>query len=347
MKPLGRTIALATSLALAAPCLAAPAFAQPNAGQKTEAASRFKKGLDLFKDGDFQAALIEFRRAYELAPNYQVLYNIGQVSFQLQDYPGALAALQKYLLEGGRNIPNARRAEVEKDIEKLKSRVANLDIVVNVPDADVFVDDVNVGKSPLNKSVLVSAGRHRVAVSRAGYTSGAKLVEIASQESQKVNFELTETQSSQPQPIPPVQPEPTKPGGAQPTPQPTPGGGTEPQGPNNYTPAIIGWCATGGLTIGAVVTGIVALGASNDLKDLRSQPGQTRQTLDDAAGKTTTFALLTDILGGAAIVGAGVSIYLTATASPAPVAAAPAATGGVRDVRLGVVPGGLRLSGRF
>ena len=46
--------------------MAAPSFAQPaapTAAAKTEAATRFKKGLDLFKDGDYQAALIEFRRA--------------------------------------------------------------------------------------------------------------------------------------------------------------------------------------------------------------------------------------------------------------------------------------------
>ena len=49
----------------------------PTKAQQQEAATRFKKGLDLFKDGDYQASLIEFRRANELAPNYNVLYNIG------------------------------------------------------------------------------------------------------------------------------------------------------------------------------------------------------------------------------------------------------------------------------
>ena len=107
MKPLARTLALVTAFALVAPGSVAFAQPAPTAAERAEAATRFKTGLDLFKDGDAQAALIEFRRAYQLAPNYQVLYNIGQVSFQLQDYPGALAALQKYLLEGGRNIPNA------------------------------------------------------------------------------------------------------------------------------------------------------------------------------------------------------------------------------------------------
>jgi PEGA domain len=344
MKPLARTLALVTAIALVAPASVAFAQQNPTAAERTEAATRFKKGLDLFKDGDAQAALIEFRRAYQLAPNYQVLYNIGQVSFQLQDYPGALAALQKYLLEGGRNIPNARRAEVEKDIEKLRSRVANIEVIVNVPDADVLVDDVNVGKSPLKQSVLVGAGKHRVAVSRAGYTSGSKLVEIASQESQKVTFELTETQQSTPAPIPAPTPEPAKPG--EPSTNPQPSTPAE-QGPKNYTPAIIAWSATGAVTAGAVITGVLALGASSDLKTLRGMPGQTTATLSAAASKTSNFAVATDVLGGVALAGAGVSIYLTVTASNYASAPAPAATGTVKDLRVGVGPNRLTLSGAF
>ncbi len=248
------------------------------------------------------------------------------------------------MLEGGRNIPNARRAEVEKDIEKLRSRVANIEVVVNVPDADVLVDDVNVGKSPLKQSVLVGAGKHRVAVSRGGYTSGSKLVEIASQESQKVTFDLTETQQSTPAPIPAPAPEPAKPGEASTNPQPSTPADT---GPKNYTPAIIGWSATGAVTVVTVITGVVALGASNDLKNLRNMPGQTSASLSAAASKTSNLALVTDILGGVALAGAGISIYLTVTASPKAPSDAPAATGAVKDVKVGVTPGGLSLSGRF
>src|SRR5262245_20824847 len=125
-----RIFALVAALASMAPAL--PARAQQPAGPapsttgspskeaQAEAAVRYKKGVDLFNESDFQAALIEFRRAYGLAPNYAVLYNIGQVYFQLQDYAHALTTLEQYLAEGGKNIAAARRSEVEKDIAKLK-----------------------------------------------------------------------------------------------------------------------------------------------------------------------------------------------------------------------------------
>src|SRR5262249_55177014 len=141
MKTIPRILAVAFALALATPAPVLAQQAAPTKEQKAEASTRFKKGLDLFKDGDYQAALIEFRRANELAPNYNVLYNIGQVYFQLQDYPSALVALQRYLDEGGSAIPSSRRADVQKDIDKLKARVANLEITSAVADSDVTIDD--------------------------------------------------------------------------------------------------------------------------------------------------------------------------------------------------------------
>src|SRR4051794_1962396 len=98
-----RFLAVVAALAVTAPELSA--FAQqsaspPSKAAQTEAFSRFNKGKELFSEGDLQAALIEFRRAYELAPNYVVLYNIGNVYYQLQDYPNALTYLERYLQEG-------------------------------------------------------------------------------------------------------------------------------------------------------------------------------------------------------------------------------------------------------
>jgi len=64
--------------------------AQPTAGNVEEATQRFKRGLELYEEQDFPNALIEFRRAYELQPSYKILYNLGQVCFQLTEYACAL-----------------------------------------------------------------------------------------------------------------------------------------------------------------------------------------------------------------------------------------------------------------
>ncbi len=346
-----RSLALCAALALTLPSFTASAQVTPAA--QAEAASRFKKGLELFKEGDYQAALIELRRANELAPNYNVLYNIGQVYFQLQDYPNALHSLERYLQEGGKNVDAKRRGEVEKDIDKLKARVANLEIVVNVPDAEVTIDDVPAGKTPLPKTVLVSAGRHRIVVAKPGFASITKVVEIASAEVQKVPVELVETKSTTAT-SPPVVVDPGN-GATQPalTPQvPLPLTIPDQPPPPSRSVPVAGWVVTGGLAVGAVVTGVLALGASSDLKDQRTSGKATRDDLESAKSKAQTFALVTDILTGCAVVAGGVTLYFTvaggSSSDAKPAAAAPPAGAFYKPtLKVGVNPGGVSLLGTF
>ena len=77
--------------------------------------------------------------------------------YQLLDYAAALQALEKYLHDGGGEVPAAKRSEVERELGKLRARVAKLEIVSNVAGAQVTIDDVAVGTTPLPAPVLVSA----------------------------------------------------------------------------------------------------------------------------------------------------------------------------------------------
>ncbi|HEY6459174.1 MAG TPA: hypothetical protein VIY73_03455, partial [Polyangiaceae bacterium] len=48
----------------------------------TQAREHFGRGVRMYQEDDFRGALIEFSRAYELAPNWAVLYNVGQSHYQ-------------------------------------------------------------------------------------------------------------------------------------------------------------------------------------------------------------------------------------------------------------------------
>ena len=61
-------------------------------------------------------------RAYELSPNFAVLYNIATAEQALGDEPAALTTFERYLAEGGQGIPAARRAEVAAEIKQLAAR---------------------------------------------------------------------------------------------------------------------------------------------------------------------------------------------------------------------------------
>jgi PEGA domain len=170
-----------------------PAPGSPaSADTVTQARSHFAHGVKLYEEEDYRAALIEFSRAYELAPNWAVLYNVGQSHYQLRDYPNALRTLEKYVREGGDQIAKDRRAEVDREMDELRGRVAHVALTSNAPGAELSVDDVSVGKTPLGEAVLIGAGRHKLAASKPGYMATTKVVDIAGGDNLTLALDLAE-----------------------------------------------------------------------------------------------------------------------------------------------------------
>src|SRR5215467_4367472 len=124
---------------LAASLVASTARAQapaPPTDTVEEARVHYHRGLELFDDGDFKLALVELERAYVLAPTYKLLFDIGQVHYQLNDYAKARGALERYLAEGKEDVPADRREQVEHDLATLRSRTARVTLRANVSGAE-------------------------------------------------------------------------------------------------------------------------------------------------------------------------------------------------------------------
>jgi len=289
-----RTFVLLATLALATLAVASDAAAQsekPGASASDEASRRFRAGVVFYKDRDFAAALVEFKRAYELDPNYRVLFNLGQTSQELNDYASALSAFRRYLDEGGKEIDKARRAKVEGFIDVLKNKVGTITIEVNVEGAEVSVDDVSVGKTPLAKPLLVNAGRRKFAASLSGRHPAVRQEEVAGLDDRTVKLELAEieTAAEPPKPLPPTQ----KPAPAPPPP-------TAKTVDEHRTP-VGAWTMFAFTGAGAIATGVLgglALSARSDLDGaLATFPGNPA-AIEGAQSKVKTFALATDIAGG-------------------------------------------------
>lgn len=172
----------ASALACACALAALPASATPPA-DSAEAFKHFDRGVKLADEEDWATALVEFERAYELHPDYRVLFNIAQCRYQMHDYPAALSAFQRYLAEGKDSIAADRRSKVEADIEVLRGRVGSLVVSAAAAGDEVLVDDVVVGTTPLTAPIVVRAGRHKVAARRAGITTFSRQVALAGEES--------------------------------------------------------------------------------------------------------------------------------------------------------------------
>ncbi len=185
---LSRSIALALVLALSGG--SAGAAGRTKKATLEEAQNRYQRGRELYEENDFPAALVEFKRAYELAPSYRLLYNIAQVQYQLQDYASALDSFQRYLDEGGGELPAQRREEVQREIDRLQVRVATVRVTVNKPGAEISVDDVPVGTSPLREPLLLNAGRRKISASLQGTPPVTRVVDVAGRDTLDVSLEF-------------------------------------------------------------------------------------------------------------------------------------------------------------
>lgn len=270
-----------------------------------EGRTRFNRGIELYKEGNFHAALAEFRAAYAAAPSYRIHYNLGQTLYQLQDYAGAVAAFEQYLSEGGDKIEAERKKEVESDLAKLRPRVAKLTITVSVPNAELLIDDEPRGKVQ-KQPALVSAGRRKISVTASGYQTETRVLDVAGAQQIDLAFEL--------KPI---------------------GGGTQPERPTSTieptavrpksrTPFYIGLVSTIALGGGTAVMAIVTSGNESDYEKALEVPNNKTE-IDSKRSATKTTAVVADVLGGVTIAAAGLTILayiLTSGTEPVPTTAA-------------------------
>jgi hypothetical protein len=255
-----------------------------------EAEGHFKRARELFDEGDYSLALFEFQRAYDVLPNYRVLYNVAQVEIQLFHYAAARIALQRFLDDGKSEIPPERRARAENDLHMLAERTSLLR-VVTTPPADVSIDDGLPIAAPFTTPLLVNAGERKVVVSRAGYLTASRTVTLAGGDQKELNIELVPIPEAPPPVV--VVPAPAR---------------SRP----NYAPATIAWVGTAALTIGAGVAGGIYLGEQGEIDNL-SDPSRevSRQSADAASSRARRVAVTADVLGLAAVGTGLVALYLT------------------------------------
>jgi tetratricopeptide (TPR) repeat protein len=259
---------------------AAPA-GQPTPEKLNEARAHYDRGLKLFDEGAYDGARVEFQQAYDLQPSFKILYNLGLVHKQLIDYVNALNSFERYLAEGGLNIDENRRAEVTREIASLKTRVGSLNITTNVPGAEISVDDVPVGRSPLTGPVRVNPGNRKVSATKAGRVPASRVVQIAGSSVADLRLDLPETRTVV------VVDKPTR---------------RVPWG---------GWAITGALAAGAGVTGYLALRSDQKLEDARAKNGADPDDLSSRSSTTRALGIATDVLTVGAVAAGAISLYYT------------------------------------
>jgi tetratricopeptide (TPR) repeat protein len=313
-----------TCIALVLVLAAAPArAAEPqNPRALEEARTRFQAGVQLFHEGSFDAALAEFRKAYSLAPSYRVLYNIAQVQFELHDYVEALKTFRQYLQEGDGDISPDRRAQVDGEVQKLERRVSLVEITVDVDGAEILLDDVPVGTSPLRLPVMVNAGNRRITATKPGRVTTARALTVAGGDRVKVDLKLPEVAAPQPNQALAAALVTTPP-------------------ERSHAKLWVALAATTALGVGAGTMALLTRQAKQDFESQLDSFPNTRENIDHARQVMVRDAAITDALAGATLLAGGLTVYFAFSHS----ADEPEA----KRAQVRVLPslGGLTVAGRF
>jgi tetratricopeptide (TPR) repeat protein len=301
MKTNAATLAAGLLFFIAPSALAAGPADSASAIERARAV--FHQGVQLYNEGSFEAALAEFRKAYQLSPNYRLLYNIAQTYFELHDYVSSSKTLKQYVQAGGSEISSARRAEVNELNQKLDDRIAYLDIACNVDGADIRVDEISVGVSPLAPAVPVNAGPRRITAVKAGYAVAAQMVTVVGGERSKVSFNIAALAQGESADL-----------SAKGMPSSFLESEASPKGPS-HTGLITSTIITGGLAIATGVFGLLALRAKSDFEGELGQIPNSKDSIDSARTKMKTYAYVTDGLGLATVASGVVSLVFLLTDS--------------------------------
>jgi tetratricopeptide (TPR) repeat protein len=273
-------------------------------GPKQQASAHFRQGVELFREGAYRAALVELRRAYDVLPDYRVLYNIGQTELQVGAYVEAIRDFESYLQKGGLDISDERRASVEQDIASLRRRVGTIAITVNEASADVYLDGVRIGLSPLPATLPVSAGRHHVRVNADDGATATAMVDVAGGDFHELELRLLHARSepevqamqvARPRFFPTAQAEAAEPVAQLPS---------DEDSLSRRDCWGLGLLGTGGAAgIGAAVIGLgFALPAYKDYRRALDQMPADMRRIDSAHDNSKRFSRITDGLAAGAVV---------------------------------------------
>jgi tetratricopeptide (TPR) repeat protein len=336
-----RTALLVTSV-VSILCMSAVAGAEPTkyTDVNQEARTSFHRGVQLYNEGSIEAALAEFNKAYQLSPNYRLLYNIAQTQFDLHDYVAASRSLERYLTEGGSELADDRRMQVAEMNRKLEERIGRLEIVCNMDGAEIRVDDLPVGESPLPSPIPVNAGRRRITAIKSGHPTAARLVTAPGMETTRVFLEI----------VPAPAPDPVAGPVATPSKNETKDDTSDiadQKGASKKMPSRAGFITSAVLTGScAVATGafaVLALQARNDFdQELKTVPNSA-DNIDHARSRAKLYARATDAFGAATLISAGLAMYFLLTDSTEPDAQASPE----RSLTVAPTVGGLVVHGRW
>ena len=184
---------------LLAPAASFPSVANAQQQDQTlndAARLRFQEGVDLFDKGMYEEARAAFLQAYALKKHPAVLLNLAFSELRSQRPADAARHFSEFLRDTPDISPDQRESATT-GLALARSRTSRVEVNTDVRGAEVFVDGVLVGQTPLPEPVDVTPGVRSIEVRASNNRTKTEQVEAVLFQVATVDlaFGIPETQS--------------------------------------------------------------------------------------------------------------------------------------------------------
>jgi hypothetical protein len=288
-----------TSLAAAEPVSKANAHPPLAQALKGDARVLYDAARELFKAGDYPSAYAKFQRALELSNDPRLNWNLAACERKVKHNANVLRLIETYLHDGEGWLLEDDKKEATRAAAAVRTFVASATVTSQPAEGvEIFVDDLHVSTTPVDKPIWIDVGVHRVRFTIPGKgKSVERTEEIHAGAELKWSVDLD--RPAAPDPVAPATP-----GAAAPPRSAVDSARSEPAPSRSHTGALI----LGGTGVAALATGgVLVFLTTRHFSDLRSDCGTSCDPARWEGQRTTQIVGDTLLaVGGAALVLAAV-----------------------------------------
>jgi PEGA domain-containing protein len=150
-----------------------------------------QRGIELRKAGQDRLALAEFERAFALSGTARALAQMALAEQALGLWREAHTHVQQALLKGDDPWIAEHRATLEVASREIASQLGSLEVSCNVDGAEVQLDGVVLGHTPLTQPVALVAGANVIVLAKPGYFVITREVHVDAGHLSRLNVVLT------------------------------------------------------------------------------------------------------------------------------------------------------------
>jgi hypothetical protein len=144
-----------------------------------EAEEHYLRGKALLKTGDVKGAYLEYKASWDLKQSYDIAANLGNLELEQGMPRDAAEHLAFALRTVAVTVPEEKVAAIRGLLDRARRLVGTAAVKVNIAGAEIFVDGLSVGRSPLAGEIFVDPGKRTIEARLSPYVTDKKVVDVA------------------------------------------------------------------------------------------------------------------------------------------------------------------------